>query len=122
MLYFPSMSHEVPKVDLAGMRERAGLTRREFARRLETSHTNVNAWEKAGWITKAEFLVPAASILGVTLEDLLGLPKKRKNPVPGGKLGQSYVQAAKLPRSKQEKVIALLDAFTAQHSAASSSS
>ncbi len=110
------MPEEVPKVDLTEMRERAGLTRREFARRLATSHTNVNAWEKSGWITKAEFLAPAASILGVTVEDLLGLPKTRNNPIPGGKLGQAFAAAAKLPRSKQDKVIALLDAFTAQHS------
>ncbi len=109
------MPNEVPKVDLSTMRERAGLTRREFARRLETSHTNVNTWERAGWITKAEFLAPAASILGVTIEELLGLPKKRKNPIPGGKLGQAFAQAAKLPRSKQEKVIALLDAFVTAH-------
>ena len=115
MLYFPSMTHDVPNVDLTKMREGAGLTRREFARQLQTSHTNVNSWEKSGWITKAEFLVPAASILGVTVEDLLGLPKKRSNPIPGGKLGQAFEQAAKLPRSKQEKVIALLDAFVVAH-------
>ena len=120
MLYFPSMPHETPKVDLTDMRERAGLTRREFARRIETSHTNVNAWEKAGWIAKAEFIAPAAAILGVTVEDLLGLPKKRDNPIPGGKLGQTFAQAAKLPRSKQQQVSALLEAFVAQHAASSS--
>ena len=116
------MPEDFPKVDLAEMRERAGLTRREFARRLETSHTNVNAWERAGWITKAEFLAPAASILGVTVEDLLGLPKTRHNPIPGGKLGQAFAAASKLPRGKQEKVIALLEAFIAQHAAESTGS
>ena len=120
MLYFPSMPHETPKVDLTAMRERAGLTRREFARRLETSHTNVNAWEKSGWITKTEFIAPAADILGVTVEDLLGLPKKRSNPIPGGKLGQAFAEASKLPRSKQQQVSALLEAFVAQHQAKAS--
>ena len=115
MLYFHSMTYETPKIDLAEMRQHAGLTRREFARQLQTSHTNVNTWEKAGWITKAEFLAPAASILGVTVEDLLGLPKTRNNPLPGGKLGQAFEAATNLPRSKQEKIIALLDAFVAQH-------
>ena len=110
------MANDVPKVDLSGMRERAGLTRRELARRLDTSHTNVNTWERAGWITKAEFLAPAASILGVTIEDLLGLPKKRSNPIPGGKLGEAFAAAGELPRSKQDKIIALLEAFIAQHS------
>jgi len=120
MVYFPSMPHETPKVDLAGMREQTGLTRREFARRLDTSHTNVNAWEKSGWIAKTEFLAPAASILGVTIEDLLGLPKKRSNPIPGGKLGQAFTQAARLPRSKQQQISALLEAFVDQHEAKAS--
>lgn len=109
-------SYDVPKIDLTQMRENAGLSRREFARQLGLSHTIVNAWERAGWVTKTEFLVPAASILGVTVDDLLGLPKKRGNPIPGGKLGLAFEQASKLPRSKQEKVIALLDAFVTAHS------
>lgn len=114
MLYFSSMPKDVT-INLTAMMQEAGLSRREFARQLETSHTNVNAWEKAGWITKSEFIVPAANILGVTVEELLGLPKSRKNPIPGGKLGQAFEQATKLPRSKQEKVIALLDAFVTAH-------
>ena len=109
------MTYAVPKIDLSQMRENAGLSRREFARQLGLSHTIVNAWEKAGWITKTEFLIPSATILGVTVEDLLGLPKKRGNPIPGGKLGLAFEQASKLPRSKQEKVIALLDAFVTAH-------
>ncbi len=103
------------EIDLTAMRERAGLSRREFARQLGTCHTNVNSWEQAGWITKSEFIVPAASILGVTVEELLGLPKMRKNPLPGGRLGQAFAAATELPRGKQEKIIALLDAFVAQH-------
>lgn len=122
MLYFHSMSRDVPEIDLTAMRERTGLSRREFARQLDTSHTNVNSWEQAGWITKAEFIVPAAAVLGVTVEELLGLPKKRSNPIPGGRLGQAFEAAAKLPRSKQEKVIALLDAFIAQHTMEEASS
>jgi len=120
MLYFSSMPHETPKVDLTAMREQAGLTRREFARRLQTSHTNVNAWEKSGWIAKTEFVAPAAEILGVTIEELIGLPKKRANPIPGGKLGQVFAQASQLPRSKQQQVSALLEAFVAQHEAKAS--
>lgn len=122
MMYFCTTMTETHPIDLTAMRERAGLTVREFARELGTYHTNVLNWEKAGRITKTEFVVPAASALGVTVEELLGLPKTRNNPVPGGKLGQAFEAAAKLPRGKQEKVIALLDAFVAQHTAEASSS
>ena len=122
MMYFCTTMTDTLPIDLTAMRERAGLTVREFARELGTYHTNVLNWEKAGRITKTEFIVPAASILGVTVEELLGLPKMRNNPIPGGKLGQAFEAAAKLPRGKQEKVIALLDAFVAQHTAEASSS
>ena len=122
MMYFCTTMTDTLPIDLTAMRERAGLTVREFARELGTYHTNVLNWEKAGRITKTEFIFPAASILGVTVEELLGLPKTRNNPIPGGKLGQAFEAAAKLPRGKQEKVIALLDAFVAQHTAEASSS
>jgi len=58
--------------------------------------------------------VPLAAILGVTIEELLGLPKSRQGPPAGGKLGQLFEAASKLPRSKQDKVIALLEAFVDQ--------
>ena len=87
MYFYTTMTDTLP-IDLTAMRERAGLTVREFARELGTYHTNVLNWEKAGRITKTEFIVPAASILGVTVEELLGLPKTRNNPIPGGKLGR----------------------------------
>lgn len=115
MLYYVTMNPELQAVDLTAMREQVGISVRELARQLNTSHTNVINWEKAGWITKTEFIPPLANILGVTIEELLGLPKSRHNPIPGGKLGQAFEQAAKLPRSKQDKVIALLDAFVTAH-------
>ena len=110
------MTHEVPAIDLKAMREQVGLSRREFARQLNTSHTNINSWEKSGWITKSEFLQPAATILGVSVEDLLGIPAKRGKHLPGGRLGVAFEAASKLPRSKQGRVIDLLEAFIAQHS------
>ena len=115
MLYYVSMSSEIKEIELKDMRQQVGISAREFARQLDTSHTNIINWEKAGWITKSEFIAPAANILGVTVEEILGLPKSRKNPIPGGKLGQAFEQANKLPRSKQDKVIALLDAFVMAH-------
>jgi hypothetical protein len=74
-------------------------------------------WERTGKVGKTEFIIPLAKLLGVSVEEILGAPKPRKNHLPGGKLGKAFEDAAKLPRSKQEKVIALLDAFVSAHSA-----
>jgi transcriptional regulator with XRE-family HTH domain len=99
--------------------EQAGLTVRELARQLGTSHPNILSWEKSGRVAKTEFLLPMARILGVTVEEILGEARPRRVANPGGKLGKVFDAAAKLPRSKQDKVIALLDAFVDQHAAAS---
>ena len=110
-----TMPPEVKNVDLKTMRENAGLGLREFARQLDTNHTNIVNWEKSGWINKTEFVAPMAEILGVTIEDLLGLPKSRKNLMPGGKLGEAFRLVAELPRSQQQKVIEMAEAFIALH-------
>jgi transcriptional regulator with XRE-family HTH domain len=122
MVYFPTMTHTgTPSVHLTALREQAGLTVRELARQLGTSHPNILSWEKSGRVAKTEFLLPMARIFGVTVEEVLGEARPRRVANPGGKLGQVFDAAAKLPRSKQDKVIALLEAFVDQHAAASSS-
>jgi transcriptional regulator with XRE-family HTH domain len=117
MVYISSMLPEKPATDshLARLREQAGLTVRELARQVGTSHSNILYWERSGKVGKMEFLLPIANALGVTVEEVLGEARPRRVANPGGKLGQAFEAAAKLPRSKQEKVIALLEAFVDQH-------
>jgi hypothetical protein len=76
--------------------------------------------EKNGRVAKTEFLLPIAKILGMTVEEVLGEVEPRRVANPGGKLGEVFDAAAKLPRSKQEKAIALLEAFVDQHQATTS--
>ena len=97
------------------LRERAGLTVRELARQIETSHTNVMYWERSGKVGKTEFLLPIAKSLGVTVEEVLGEPRPRKTVTAGGKMGQLFEEASKLPRGQQEKVIAVLEPFVSVH-------
>ena len=120
MVYFSTMTQTAtPSGHLTALREQAGLTVRELARQLGTSHPNILSWEKNGRVAKTEFLLPMARIFGVTVEEVLGEARPRRVANPGGKLGQVFDAAAKLPRSKQEKVIALLEAFVDQHAASS---
>jgi len=114
------MLPEKPASDshLVHLREQANLTVRELARQLGTSHTNIMYWERSGKVGKPEFLIPMSRILGVTVDELLGEPKARRVANPGGKLGKIFDAAAKLPRSKQDKILAVLEAFIDQHAKA----
>ena len=116
MVYFVAMNKTTDNtVDLVTLRENAGLTVRELARQLDIHHTTILQWERSGKVAKTEFLVPIASILGVTIEELLGQPKPRRVITPGGKLGQVFKRVSELPRRQQKKVIEMAEAFVLQH-------
>lgn len=104
------------------LREQAGLTVRELARQVGTSHSNILYWERSGKIGKMEFLLPMAKALGVTVEEVLGEARPRKTITAGGKLGQLFEEASKLPRSQQDKVLAVLEPFVTAHRTAEASS
>ena len=110
MVYFVSMSEVAdPIVDLTKLREDVGLSVRALARELGVTHAAVIKWEKAGKVTKTEFLMPMSRILGVTLEELLGQPKPRKSAAPGGKLGQVFRDVSELPRRQQQRILATVE-------------
>ena len=104
------------------LREQAGLTVRELSRQVGTSHSNIMYWERSGKVGKTEFLLPMAKALGVTVEEVLGEERPRKTITAGGKMGQLFEEASKLPRSQQDKVIAVLEPFVTVHRPAEVSS
>jgi transcriptional regulator with XRE-family HTH domain len=103
------------KSNLRRLREAAGLSVRELARQIGESHTNVSYWERSGQIPRSDLLAPISKVLGVTVEELLGQEKPRRALPPGGKLGQVFDEAAKLPRRQQQKIIEMAEAFIAQY-------
>lgn len=124
LVYISSMLPDKPdsETHLTLLREQAGLTVRELARQVGTSHSNILYWERSGKVGKMEFLLPIAKALGVTVEEVLGEPRSRKTITAGGKMGQLFEEASKLPRSQQEKVLAVLEPFVTAHRTAEASS
>jgi hypothetical protein len=61
---------------------------------------------------------PMARALGVSVDELLGeTEKKRRAAVgPTGRMRRLFEAASKLPRSQQEKIAAVIEAFVNQHS------
>ena len=100
---------------LRALREKSGLTARELARQVGTTHQNILYWEKIGRVAKTELLIPMSKALGVTVEEVLGEERPRKTIVAGGKMGQLFEEASRLPRSQQEKIVSVLEPFVAAH-------
>ena len=107
------------KSNLRRLREAAGLSVRELARQIGESNTNVSYWERSGQIPRSDVLAPMAKALGVTVEELLGQPRPKRNGAPGGRLGQVFQEVGRLPRRQQDKIIEVVQALVAQHASQS---
>lgn len=107
------------KSNLRRLREAAGLSVREVARLIGESHTNVSYWERSGQIPRSDVLVPLAKVLGVAVDEVLGQPKPKRVIAPGGRLGQVFERAARLPRRQQDKVAEFVEAFVEKKAATS---
>jgi len=111
MDYFTDMkANPNTQIDLVALRENAGLTARELARQLNVHHSTVLKWEELNRVAKSEYLLPVSEILGVSIEELLGLPRRRTS-APAGRARQTFEDVSKLPRSRQKKILDVVDAL-----------
>lgn len=102
-------------LNLRVLREAAGISQRELARQIGEQQSNVRYWETSGNLPRSNVLIPMAKALGVTVEELLGEPKARRAPAPGGKVRQVFEAVTKLPRRQQQKIIDMAEAFITQY-------
>ena len=100
---------------LKAFREAAGLSQRELARQIGQDQSNVRYWEQSGNLPRSDVLIPMTQALGVTVEELLGEARPKRVVTPGGKLGQVFQEALRLPRRQQEKLAEFVKVFIAQH-------
>jgi transcriptional regulator with XRE-family HTH domain len=114
-LYDPRMAAKKNGSSLRGLREAAGISQRELARQIGQDQSNVRYWETTGKIPRSDVLIPMAKALGVTVEELLGEPKARRTPAPGGRVRQMFEAVSKLPRRQQQKIVDLLQPFVREH-------
>jgi len=92
------------------------LSQRELARQIEQDQSNVRYWETTGKFPRSDVLIPMAKALGVSVEELLGQPKPKRLQPAGGKLGQLFETASRLPRRQQQKIVELLEPYVREHS------
>lgn len=102
------------------LREQKGLTQAEVAKELGISARAYAFWEREPVAVRAEQLAILARLFGVSVDTLVGHePPKQRGNGPAGKMRRLFEAASTLPRNQQQKVMALLDAFVAQHAHAS---
>jgi transcriptional regulator with XRE-family HTH domain len=103
---------------LHALRVAAGFSQQQLAEKLGLSQRAYAYWERHPVALRPDQLQQLATVLNVSISDLLdeSAEKKRGNG-PTGKMKQLFEAASQLPRSQQQKVVALLEAFIAQHAA-----
>lgn len=98
------------------LREQAGLSQQQLADRLGLTQRAYAHWERNPVALRPDQLLSLAEALNVSVEDLVGSNgTKKRGTGPTGKMKQLFEAASQLPRSQQQKLAAVLEAFVNQH-------
>ena len=102
------------QTNLRGLREAAGVSLRELARRTGQHPSNVSFWERTGKLPKSDVLVSMAKALGVTVDEVLGEQAPRHGIRAAGRARDTFTKVSTLPRSQQKKILDVVDALLVQ--------
>jgi transcriptional regulator with XRE-family HTH domain len=98
------------------LREQAGLSQQQLAERLGLTQRAYAHWERNPVALRPDQLLNLAQTLNVSVDELVGTNGTRKRGSgPTGKMKQLFEAASRLPRSQQQKIAAVLEAFVNQH-------
>lgn len=97
---------------LFAARTAAGLSQVEVAQKLGITQTAYALWERRPVALRPDQIEKIAKILGVPVEDLFtsnSRSKERAGPV--GRARRAFEQVSKLPRSQQQHILKVVEAF-----------
>ena len=104
---------------LTALREAAGLTQKQLAKKLAVHHSNIAFWERSDKPPRGDILPELASTLDVSLDVLLNAKKsttdKSAKLLPKGKLFRTFESASQLPRRQQDKIIEVVEAIVERY-------
>lgn len=101
---------------IAEARQVAGLSQLQLAEKLGVTQQMVGYLERQPVALRPELLLQLSDALGITLDELLGqVAKPQRTTGPTGKMRQLFIAASRLPRSQQEKILAILQPFVREH-------
>ncbi|MBI3941248.1 MAG: helix-turn-helix transcriptional regulator [Acidobacteria bacterium] len=96
---------------LAALRRSRGWSQTQLAQRLTTTRKMIDYYERRAINPSLEFIQRAATVLEVSVAELVGSQTKpaRGRPGPPPQLALRFEQVRRLPRKDQEFVIKFLD-------------
>jgi len=102
---------------LHDLREQTGLSQQQMAEKLGLSQRAYSHWERDQVALRPDQMFKLAQTLNVPIEELFGNnTANRKSAGPVGKMRLIFEAASRLPRSQQQKLLAVIEAFVNQHS------
>jgi transcriptional regulator with XRE-family HTH domain len=96
------------------LRTEQGLTQVQFAELLGISQQLVALYERGQHRMPMDLLPEVARLLGVSVEEVLGLSPQSARRGPTPKLQQQLERISRLPRAKQRLVMEMLDGVLSQ--------
>ena len=94
------------------LREQAGLTQAQLAEKLDISPRAYAFWEREPVALKPEQVETLAQSLGISVEELFNRSKKTtRKGGPTGKARRLFEQLSELPRSQQQHILTVVEAF-----------
>lgn len=99
-------------------RLRAGLSQEQLAAKVGVAQRTIAYWERQPALLRPDQLVAVAKMLKVSVEALLcETPPVKAAKGPVGKVRQVFEAVNALPRRQQEKIVEVVQALVAQHTA-----
>ncbi|MCI0407734.1 MAG: helix-turn-helix domain-containing protein [Acidobacteria bacterium] len=119
----PTASEETFGQRLARLRKARGFSQTELGELLGVSQRVMTYYERQSERPPAHLLPRLAEVLGVSLEELLGLRPTQDKPAPRNtRLWRKLRQIEKLPPGDRKTVLKILDSLLAQQKMVSSGS
>lgn len=94
---------------VAAARRERGLTQRELAEHLGISQKMVEYYERRASNVTADVVCKLSEVLHVTADELLGTSPQKARPGPKSRLQRQIEQIERLPQSKQNAIVQVLD-------------
>jgi transcriptional regulator with XRE-family HTH domain len=115
---------ERPRTDFGqrvfAARQALGLSQAEVAAKIGITQAGYAAWERDPVALRPEQIRLLVGVLNVSFEQLLGVEGKPvRQGGPTGKARRLFEQVSKLPRSQQQHVLTVLEAFVEKKVASS---
>lgn len=96
---------------LAELRKRAGYTQQELAEAVQTTQRMISYYETQAEPPPSTLLPELARVLGVSVDQLLGLAPLKKSRLPDSRVLRRLQQIEALEPGEKRQVLQVLDAF-----------